>query len=99
MEDVANVIIWGNHSSTQYPDVSHGIVNINGTATSIPDAVKDDGYLQGEFITVSCIKFIRILFNFLFNHLHNCHFIFQFLKNKFVEYVNEAPQTGVFKND
>lgn len=50
---MANIIIWGNHSSTQYPDVSHGIVNINGAITSIPDAVKDDAYLQGDFITVS----------------------------------------------
>merc|ERR1719420_2842959 len=24
--DVQNVIIWGNHSSTQYPDVNHGTV-------------------------------------------------------------------------
>lgn len=52
VENVANIIIWGNHSSTQYPDVSHGIVNVNGAVSSIPDAVKDDGYLQGEFITV-----------------------------------------------
>ena len=52
VENVANIIIWGNHSSTQYPDVSHGIVNINGSVSSIPDAVKDDGFLQGEFITV-----------------------------------------------
>ncbi|XP_054714568.1 malate dehydrogenase, cytoplasmic-like [Uloborus diversus] len=51
VSDVANVIIWGNHSSTQYPDVSHAIVSINGTVTGVPDAVKDDGYLQGEFIT------------------------------------------------
>ena len=25
--EVKNVIIWGNHSSTQYPDVNHGTVN------------------------------------------------------------------------
>ncbi len=24
--DVRNVTIWGNHSSTQYPDVNHGTV-------------------------------------------------------------------------
>jgi malate dehydrogenase len=52
VENVTNIIIWGNHSSTQYPDVSHGMVNVNGAVGSIPDAVKDDGYLQGEFITV-----------------------------------------------
>lgn len=63
---MANIIIWGNHSSTQYPDVSHGVVNINGTVTSIPDAVKDDAYLQGEFITVSSVQFLFMLFIFLF---------------------------------
>ena len=26
MEDVKNVIIWGNHSSTQFPDASHAMV-------------------------------------------------------------------------
>lgn len=63
---MANIIIWGNHSSTQYPDVSHGVVNINGTVSSIPDAVKDDAYLQGDFITVSFAKFLFMLF-FLFS--------------------------------
>jgi len=24
---VKNVIVWGNHSSTQYPDVNHGTIN------------------------------------------------------------------------
>lgn len=62
---MANIIIWGNHSSTQYPDVSHGIVNMNGAITSIPDAVKDDAYLQGDFITVSSLEFFLRLFIFL----------------------------------
>lgn len=47
---VKNVIIWGNHSSTQFPDVQHGTVNMNGEVVSIRDAVKDDSYLNGEFI-------------------------------------------------
>ncbi|KAF8773153.1 Malate dehydrogenase like protein [Argiope bruennichi] len=51
VSNVANIIIWGNHSSTQYPDVSHAVVNINGSVSSVPDAVKDDAYLQGDFIT------------------------------------------------
>ncbi|MEW5310242.1 MAG: hypothetical protein WDW38_002058 [Sanguina aurantia] len=45
--DVKNVIIWGNHSSTQYPDVNHGKV---GDA-SIRDAVRDDKWLDGEFVS------------------------------------------------
>jgi len=47
---VSNVTIWGNHSSTQYPDVSHGTVNINGETKSIKEAVNDDNWLHGEFI-------------------------------------------------
>ncbi|KAF6104735.1 malate dehydrogenase 1 [Phyllostomus discolor] len=29
-DDVKNVIIWGNHSSTQYPDVNHAKVKLQG---------------------------------------------------------------------
>jgi len=47
IDEVSNIIIWGNHSSTQYPDVNHGIV----AGTPIRDALKDDNYLNGEFIT------------------------------------------------
>merc|ERR1711976_962979 len=39
--DVKNVLIWGNHSSTQFPDVRHGTATINGQAVPIYDAIKD----------------------------------------------------------
>merc|ERR1712002_38133 len=48
---VRNVIIWGNHSSTQYPDVHHCLVNMSGSDLGCFDAVKDDAWLRGEFIT------------------------------------------------
>ncbi len=44
--EVRNVIIWGNHSSTQFPDVSHGTVG----GQPIAEAVADDAWLHGEFI-------------------------------------------------
>jgi len=47
---VKKVIIWGNHSSTQYPDVNHATVNLNGVPVSVHEAVKDDNWIQGEFI-------------------------------------------------
>lgn len=48
---VKNVIIWGNHSSTQYPDVAHASVEIQpGNVVSVPSAVKDDNYLKNEFV-------------------------------------------------
>lgn len=48
--DVKNVIIWGNHSSTQYPDVNHATVNVDGKDTSVREAVKDDEWLNGDFV-------------------------------------------------
>ena len=50
VEDIKNVIIWGNHSLTQYPDVNHGEVIVGGKRQSIRDAVKDDKYLNEVFI-------------------------------------------------
>jgi malate dehydrogenase len=45
---VKNVIIWGNHSSSQYPDVNHAVVGDK----PVRKAVADDAYLDGEFIQV-----------------------------------------------
>jgi len=49
---VHNVIIWGNHSSTQYPDANHGHVQTNAGAVSIKSAVADDEWLKGEFVKI-----------------------------------------------
>ncbi|GBG69059.1 hypothetical protein CBR_g3757 [Chara braunii] len=49
--NVRNVIIWGNHSSTQYPDVNHGIVKtLDGSKKPIREVIKDDAWLNGDFI-------------------------------------------------
>jgi malate dehydrogenase len=45
--DVSNVIIWGNHSSTQYPDASHAKIS----GESVKTKINDEAWLQGEFIT------------------------------------------------
>ena len=52
VQDVNNVIIWGNHSSTQYPDVNHGTVKVSDSNLPIRQAVKDDDWLNGAFVTV-----------------------------------------------
>lgn len=49
--DVKNVIIWGNHSSTQYPDVSHATVKTLSGEKPVCELVADDAWLKGEFIT------------------------------------------------
>lgn len=53
-EQVKNIIIWGNHSKTQYPDVNHAYVADYprpGLRTTVRDAVKDDDWLNTEFIS------------------------------------------------
>lgn len=50
---VKNVTIWGNHSATQYPDITHGFIADYpepGKKTPIAAAINDDAYLQGPFI-------------------------------------------------
>jgi malate dehydrogenase len=44
---VSNVAIWGNHSSTQYPDFTHA--KIGGKAAT--EVIKDEAWLKGEFIS------------------------------------------------
>ena len=48
VSDVKNVIIWGNHSSTQYPDVNHATVGDK----PVREFVADDEWLNGEFIKI-----------------------------------------------
>jgi len=51
-QQVKNVIIWGNHSNTQYPDVQHAfIVQADGTKVPAEAAINDAAWVQGEFIT------------------------------------------------
>jgi len=49
-ESVKNVIIWGNHSSTQFADVRHATVTMDGKTLPVPEAVKDDNYIKNEFL-------------------------------------------------
>jgi malate dehydrogenase len=43
---VSKVAIWGNHSSTQFPDFYHAAIG----GQSAADVIKDQAWLQGEFI-------------------------------------------------
>ncbi|XP_039058026.1 malate dehydrogenase, cytoplasmic-like [Hibiscus syriacus] len=50
--EVKNVIIWGNHSSTQYPDANHATVTTaNGEEKPVRSVVADENWLNTEFIT------------------------------------------------
>jgi len=47
VEDIENIIVWGNHSATQYPDTFHA--TIKGKA--LREVINDDEYLNGPFIS------------------------------------------------
>ena len=44
---VDKVTIWGNHSSTQYPDAEHATIN----GASVTEAIKDTDWLKNQFIS------------------------------------------------
>jgi malate dehydrogenase len=52
VEDVRNVIIWGNHSATQFPDVKHTTAKIGLVEKSVYDAINNQSYLENEFVSI-----------------------------------------------
>ncbi len=46
VSDVTNMTVWGNHSTTQYPD----LVNAKVNGGSVWDAVGDEAWISDEFI-------------------------------------------------
>jgi len=53
---ITNLAIYGNHSKTQYPDVSHAVINDHpypGQSTPVQTAVNDDEWLQTTFLTTN----------------------------------------------
>jgi malate dehydrogenase len=47
VEEVRDLAIWGNHSSTQFPDAYHATIG----GRPAPEVIDDEAWLQGEFIT------------------------------------------------
>lgn len=50
VSQVSNVIIWGNHSSTQFPDASNAVVEKDGQSTKAVELIKDDAWVRGPFV-------------------------------------------------
>lgn len=50
VSEVKNVIIWGNHSSTQYPDVNHATVKTSAGEKPVRELVKDDEWYDDVFL-------------------------------------------------
>ena len=47
VRDVTNLAIWGNHSSTMYPDFDNAKIG----GRPVPEVITDEAWLKGEFIT------------------------------------------------
>jgi malate dehydrogenase len=48
VREVTNLAIWGNHSSTQFPDFAHAKIG----GTPVPEVITDQEWLRGEFIEI-----------------------------------------------
>jgi len=51
INQVKNVIIWGNHSSTQFPDALNATVEVGGDTKSVAEALNNESWLKEEFVT------------------------------------------------
>ena len=47
VSEVTNMAIWGNHSSTQFPDFANARIE----GRPVPEVITDRAWLQGDFIT------------------------------------------------
>ncbi len=45
--EIKNMIIWGNHSATQYPDFYHATIR----GRPVPEIITDHAWLHDQFIT------------------------------------------------
>lgn len=50
--DVKNCIIWGNHSSTQFVDVSHASVKLPSGEKSVYEAIGDESWIKTDFLKI-----------------------------------------------
>lgn len=51
VSDINNVIIWGNHSSTQFPYIGKATATVNGEAKQVSGLINDTAWVQGDFIS------------------------------------------------
>jgi malate dehydrogenase len=57
---VKNVIIWGNHSSTQFPDATNALVNVGGVDKSVSEVIGDAAYLSGGLLLLFFLQDLKI---------------------------------------
>ncbi|XP_060068945.1 malate dehydrogenase, cytoplasmic-like [Ylistrum balloti] len=49
--EVRNCIIWGNHSSTQFPDLNFAEITVGDKWVPAMPAINDDDWVKNEFVT------------------------------------------------
>lgn len=49
---VKNVIIWGNHSITQFPDAKHAKILKDNRWQDVYNIIKDDTWLKSDFVSI-----------------------------------------------
>uniref|UniRef100_A0A7N2LFN9 malate dehydrogenase n=1 Tax=Quercus lobata TaxID=97700 RepID=A0A7N2LFN9_QUELO len=93
--DVKNVIIWGNHSSTQYPDVNHAIVTTTNGERPVKELDTEDHWVFNNIVMLTIFTSLCILVRLftllpflLFIYLN---FVCHGLKN---EFINTIQQRG-----
>lgn len=64
VENVKNVIIWGNHSATQFPDVKHATVKVGNVEKSVYDAIGDENYLKVLISSLSLCFYLSLSASF-----------------------------------
>lgn len=57
VSDVKNAIIWGNHSSSQYPDVNHATVKTPSGEKPVRELVADDAWYENGLLLILIILF------------------------------------------
>lgn len=50
VDKIRRVIIWGNHSSTQYPDTAHAVIDTPNGPKPVSSVINDDNWLNEQFV-------------------------------------------------
>jgi len=50
VNDITNMTIWGNHSVTQFPDIHHAVVQVNGKGHNAYELVNDQAWYADTYI-------------------------------------------------
>ncbi|EFA82761.1 malate dehydrogenase [Heterostelium album PN500] len=56
VKDVHNIIVWGNHSLTIYPDTRCGYINLPTGKATIANVIKNEAWLQGDFVSTVQVR-------------------------------------------